>query len=92
MRYQWSNKYKDEIIVVEQTDGKWDDFILDIEKARTTFNTPKAENIPDITDALEPHYCQEHQVPFKERTGKFGTFFSHSMGVYPNLTYCNEKL
>lgn len=53
-RYQWSNKFKDEIIVVESTDEKWEDFLLNIDKARTTFNTPKVENIPDAFPNDEP--------------------------------------
>jgi hypothetical protein len=104
MRYQWSNKYKDEIVVVEATDDKWEDFILAIDKARTTFNTPKAENLETFPND-EPQskqeervmedgplgYCTIHSVQMKERQGKFGIFYSHSTGTYPALEWCSGK-
>jgi hypothetical protein len=96
IRYQWSNKFKDEIIVVETTDGKWEDFVLEIDKARTTFNTPKAENISEAFPNDEPQsklidesFCTIHQVKMKERVGRNGKFFSHSQGVYPDLIWCS---
>ena len=36
---------------------------------------------------MSEHYCQEHQIAFTEKTGKYGVFWSHKLG---NNSYCNE--
>lgn len=34
-------------------------------------------------------WCVIHGVQMKEREGKFGKFYSHSRGVYPDMEYCS---
>ena len=36
--------------------------------------------------------CPIHPTMLKERDGKNGKFWSHSMGTYPNLTWCNGQV
>jgi hypothetical protein len=46
---------------------------------------------PDGSDGSQqtpPHYCQEHGVPFKARTGQYGEFYSHQ--IKGTKEWCNE--
>ncbi len=47
-----------------------------------------------ITSTAQEHYCLEHNVMFEKKMGKFGEFWSHSLGKDPvtdKYVYCNEK-
>ena len=51
-------------------------------------SSPQAS--PDGSQQHSAHFCQEHGVPFKARTGPHGDFWSHQ--IKGTKEWCNEKV
>lgn len=48
------------------------------------------EPVKDLLDEIED-WCSVHDVKMYPKEGKFGKFYSHSEGEYPDVKYCNGK-
>lgn len=52
---------------------------------------PEEDFEEEMDKVTDPSYCKIHDVNMKEREGKYGKFFSHGIGTYPNLKWCNGR-
>lgn len=47
----------------------------------------EVEPVKEVIDTASPAFCHIHQTMMKERTGKYGKFYSHNI----NGSWCNGK-
>ena len=74
-RYQYSKKIGEDIILVEGTDIAWEDFMLDVEKVKSTFKAQTAYTPPvqtpvaPVLPTAPPVICTICGIKMEEKSG-----------------------
>lgn len=97
--YQWSIKLDNgEIFVIhvdtlDELKEKREELMTFISSIkRTPVKEEPDEDFEEAMDKLSSEgFCEIHRTRMDMKEGKYGSFFSHSRGKYPDIQYCSGK-